>query len=172
MKHLLKSFPEPFTIYVMGCWFKGTDSTFGITDDYSSCQCIHKPTDNDGDNYTSFRGENSNKSIDTWGGVYIFTDTQLAIARQPMDDYDEAGLNQEGFVIKDFVGDIYVDVINQDGLSILKENPNMKEDLLYEILDGHEDDEGRDIRIIFPEGSLDGVEVMECGKILGIEDYD
>lgn len=171
MKHLLKSFLEPTTIYVMGCWFKGYDSTFGITDDYSTCDCIHIPTENDGKEYTSFRIPNGNKMIETYGGVYILTHTQLALALQEMDE-SNAGLNQEGFKIENFMGDIYVDVVNGDGLSILKPNPNMNEDLLYEILDGHEDDDGRDIKLIFPEGSLNGVEKKECGEILGIEDYD
>lgn len=172
MKHLIKSYVEPTTIYVMGCWFKGFDSTFGITDDYAYCYCIHIPTKGDGNKYTSYTIPNGNKSLDTCGRIYILTETELALALVGMDDDAKIELSQDGFKVENFIGDIYVDVINEEGLSLLKPNPNMKEDLLYEILDEHRDEGERDIRLIFPEGSLNGSETMECRKLVGIEDYE
>lgn len=152
MKSLLKTYSTPTTIYVMGCDFTGKDQTFSITDDYHSLDISH--------------GAKRDLLVDTVGYAFILTQSELD---EMKDKVEDTSLNQEGFMVKDFIGDIFIDVYDEDNKSILKEKFDIKSNLMYEVEDKSS---WGGVKLIFPTGSLDGVHIMECGEILGIEDYD
>lgn len=160
MKHLIKSYTEFTTIYVLGCDFENRKPTVSLTDDYMNCDCVHTSKVDP----KNFNIPGGNKSLETGGYLYILTQEELD---EEIDDIIRECSSQEGFKIENFIGDIYVDVLDEEDNSILKENANLKDYLMYETEDETECEE---IRIIFPEGSLSNAgDVEEIKDLLGFE---
>lgn len=133
---LLKNYTTPVDLYVIGANItekkEDEEVCLFITDDY--CSGVVKGN------------KNTNFWIETDGSMLILTADQFdkAIQNENIEDSEEMGV----IVFKDFTGDVYVRLTDDEGNDCLKENPDLTEHLVYQYKDELEN-EWRDVELLF-----------------------
>ena len=160
MSSLLKRVNTPQTIYILGSACELTDEEcvqFGITDDYATIDFYS------GDKEVLC-------CFDNVGYIYILTKEQLLAVKDKLinsDDYehhsgleDMTGLPERGqyvtkygAIIRNFVGDIEVDIVDKNtGISYLNNYIVEEHSYIFEQRDDHPEDADLEDRIVLPEG--------------------
>lgn len=124
---LIKNFTEPTNVYIVGEDFKNLPETFSITDDYHSC---------------AISNGFEKRYIDTDGFVFIYSEEEFNNNKHLI-EYP----SQEYVLLKNFVGEIHVKVVDSDSNNILKKDVNLKDYLMYQT---EEDTDFDDVVIVLP----------------------
>lgn len=164
MKHLIKSVTEPTTLYVLGCNFENLKPNLIVEEgNKEPIDLLHKDED--------YEGENPNLTIMTRGTLHLLTQEELD---KNLSDIDKCGwsLSREGVKIENFSGDIYVDIVTEDGDSVSPETVDLTENIYDSYPEDYHWEDDLYLHVLFPEGSLDGLEQEEVGNLLEIEGYE
>jgi len=126
MKKLVRTVKEKSNIYITGYQFSNSTvgSTVLITDDYTAFYVS---------NGLEVRGVSSE------GGLDIYDEAEMIIAVNDLMPYFEVDgeYNEDMLFIEDFVGDIYVDMCDDEGESVLKETADIEDHLQFQCEDGN-----------------------------------
>ncbi len=116
MKKLIRNFPTPTNVYIVGSDFKHEKETFKITDDYSS-----------------FRIQSAIEKgyMDTDGFVFVLTEGEFDNIKHKITDE-----NQECTIINDFQGDLFLDLVSDEtGESFLSGNVDLEDYIMHQMDD-------------------------------------
>ena len=115
MKHLLKTITEPTNIYIVGTSFTHREPPITVmyTDDYSGHSVC-----------------NGEEMIDVCneGGFSLYTEEEMQLALLELYSWFETNpdyYDQDTVVLPNYVGNIYVDLVDENNESVLKANPNL-----------------------------------------------
>lgn len=118
--NIIKSVAKPTTLYVLGTGFEGDiESSFGLTDDYYMLDV---------------KGVNKTIYLETDVFVNILTQEELNKYRKIIYDNEceTGGSGIEMIILHDYVGDIMVGLLSDDGVDNLIDNFDKSEYIMYQ----------------------------------------
>ncbi len=150
---ILKTYSAPTNLFVLGANItkkkEDEELCVFITDDYCS-------------GLVAVNNDNA-IHIETEGSLLVVTKEQLDKAISEFEDIESS--EEMGVVeLSNFIGDIYVQLLDEDGKDCLKENPDLSEHLVYEYREDLEN-EWRDVQLSFI-GSCDSYTQKELKDLL------
>lgn len=127
---LLKNYPQPTTIYIVGNSFNDLNPTFSLTDDYQTLL---------------IKSGSHKRFMETDGFCYIMSEAEFLKNKELLMDDSY----QDFIKIENFEGDIYVKVIDYDHKDILEDNATLDEYLMFQTKD---DSHFSDVVVVLPDG--------------------
>lgn len=142
---VIKTFNIPTNVYIIGNWFKDLDATFGITDDYSTL---------------TISNGRQKMYMETDGWVHILSEQEFNDNKHRLEYPGDC----EAMILPNFVGDLSVSVIAEDGEDLLTEY-DPEEYLMHQSFRQTNDKDVEDYMLNVPE-SVDLTQLILIEELL------